>query len=159
MSTQNHDQFKDPLKNYDGSNYQDSLEEALGEEPCTAIQAQPFTCVSPDTPIIEAMNQLASLDVACLIVAENDKVVGLFGERDVLDKVADRFDTVKNHPVREVMTADPVVVYDVDPTAGALCAMAAGGYRHLPVVNMDEKILGIVSPQRITTFLQKYVKI
>ena len=33
--------------------------------------------------------------------------------------------------------------------------MAVSGYRHVPVVSLDEKILGIISPQRVTKFLRE----
>ena len=37
-----------------------------------------------------------------------------------------------------------------------LCVMAVHGYRHVPILSYDEKIVGIVSPQRVTNFLQQH---
>jgi CBS domain-containing protein len=34
--------------------------------------------------------------------------------------------------------------------------MSVCGYRHVPVVNLQEKLVGIVSPQRVTRFLKQY---
>ncbi len=149
------DKFQDPLENYDPPEYNDSLEQALAEEPSTAIQSTPFVTIAADTPLFRALQTLAGLEIACLLVTEGKKLVGLFTVRDILDKVADQFAEIKDLPVREFMTTDPVVVYDVDPAAVALCVMASSGYRHVPVLNMEEEIVGVVSPNRIMEFFQQ----
>jgi len=149
------EEFQDPLENFEPPKYGDPLEAALMEQSIEELQSRPFTTVAPETPIGEAVQTLAELDIACLMVAEGSRLVGLFTERDVLDKVADRFEELKDRPVRDVMTAKPVVVYETDSPAAALCVMAANGYRHVPVLDVKENILGVVSPQRVTSFLQK----
>jgi CBS domain-containing protein len=91
-----------------------------------------------------------------VLVAQEGRLLGIFTQRDVLDKVADRFDQLKDRPVREVMTPDPLVVYETDNPATALSIMAEHGLRHVPVLDVDEKIVGVVSPKRVTAFLQKH---
>jgi len=150
------EEFQDPLENYEPPVYSDKVEEALAEETVAAIQSQPFTTISPDAPIHSAVQVLAGLEIACLLVAEGEQLVGVFSERDVLDRVADRWEDLKDRPVREVMSGDPVFAYDTDSAAAALCVMAASGLRHVPVLDANEKIVGIVSPQRITAFLQQH---
>lgn len=148
--------FQDPLENYDPKQYDDPLEEALAEQPAVAIQSIPYTCVSTDTPIHEALQKLAKLHVACLLIEEAGELVGVFTDRDALDKVALEYDAVKDHPVSEVMATDPVFVYDTDSAAAVLQVMAVQGFRHVPVLDLQRKILGIASPQRITEFMQNY---
>ena len=149
-----HGPFEDPLSIYDPPEYADPLEQALAEETVAAIHSQPFVAVAPDTPIARALQALAGLDIGCLLVAEDNKLLGMFTVRDVLDKVVEQYDALKDQPVSNVMTPDPVTVYEADPTASALCAMAAGGYRHVPVLDMDERLVGVVSPQRVAAFLR-----
>ena len=153
MSSESEQEFQDPLENYEPPVYDDPLEEALMEEPVSAIHTQPFASVSPDTPVEVAIKQLVGQDIACLMVTENDKLVGIFSDRDVLDRVSLRYDEVKKSPVRDVMTPKPVHVHESDSAAAALCVMAARGYRHVPVLDADEKVVGIVSPHRVTEFL------
>jgi CBS domain-containing protein len=148
--------FQDPLENYDPPNYSGGLEEALAEELATAIQSTPFTSVSSDIPVWEAVTLLAGLHIACLLVEEDGKLVGLFTDRDVLDKIALEIEEVKDLPLREVMTSDPVFVYDTDSAGAVLNVMAVSGYRHVPVLQSDGGIVGIVSPQRITNFLRQH---
>jgi CBS domain-containing protein len=88
-----------------------------------------------------------------MIADDDDRLVGVFSDRDALVRVAERYDEVKDLPVSQVMTANPVFIRNTDSAAAALCVMAVSGYRHVPVVDIDGQIVGIVSPQRVTAFL------
>ncbi|MDB4539528.1 CBS domain-containing protein [Saprospiraceae bacterium] len=146
-------EFQDPLENYEPKKYEDPLEQALVQQQIESIRHEPFTVISPQTSIHAAVEKLAGLHIACLLVAENDKLVGVFSDRDVLRSVAFEYDQLKDRPVSEVMTREPVFVYESDSAASALTVMALCGYRHVPVLDLNEKLIGIISPQRITDFL------
>jgi CBS domain-containing protein len=148
-------EFQDPLENYEPKKHDDVLEQALVEQQIGSIRHEPFTVISPQAPIHEAVEKLAGLHIACLLVAENDKLVGVFSDRDVLRSVAFEYEQVKDRPVSEVMTRDPIYVYESDSAASALTVMALCGYRHVPVLDLNEKLIGIISPQRITDFLMR----
>lgn len=152
------EQFQDPLENYEPREYRDELERALAEEPVAAIHAQPFIAIPPDTPVHAALEKLVGRDIASLLVVDQQQLVGIFSDRDALDKVALEYDAVKDEPVSAVMTTNPVCVREDDSSAAALCVMAAAGYRHVPVVGADEKVVGIVSPHRVVDFLQGHFK-
>lgn len=149
--------FQDPLSNYEPRTYADPLEEALAEEPVTAIQHTPFLTVGPEATVAEALAKLAELKAACLLIVEDDRLVGVFTERDMLDKIALEYDDVKDRPVSDFMNAKVMYVHETDPTASALAVMAVGGYRHVPVLDLDEKVHGIIGPYRVTQYLQKHV--
>lgn len=150
------EEFEDPLENYEPPTYRDELERALAEETVAAIHGKPFTLIAPDIPVHEALETLVGLDIACALVIDKQRLVGIFSDRDALDKVALEYDEVKDKPVRDVMTKNPVFVRDDDSSAAALCVMAAAGYRHVPVVDVDDKPVGIVNPHRIVEFLQSH---
>jgi CBS domain-containing protein len=130
----------------------------LSEETVTAIRTQPCTIISPDTPVHRALQTMVDRNISCLLVAEDERLVGVFTRRDVLDKAALRYDEVKAWPVSELMTRNPSYVYETDPVAAALCVMASGGHRHVPVLDDNHKIAGIVGPVRVTRFLAHYVE-
>lgn len=152
------DDFQDPLENYESKNYDDPLEQALVEEEVGTIRHEPYTAVAPDMPIHLAIEKLAGLHVACLLVAEGDKLQGVFSDRDVLSKVAFEFDQLRDRPISDVMTTEPVYVYETDSAVAALSVMALCGYRHVPVLDMNDNLVGIISPQRVTEFLQRHFK-
>jgi len=157
MNQSQPEEFQDPLENYDPKTYDDPLEQALAENLVEAIQHEPFVQIPDDTPVEQAVQQLAEMHVSCLLITRTDKLVGVFSDRDVLDRVALEYEQVKDQPVRNVMTTRPVYVYDTDSAAAVLTVMAVSGYRHVPVLSVDGQVVGIVSPQRVTSFLQKHI--
>jgi CBS domain-containing protein len=152
------DEFQDPLENYDPKQYDDPLERSLAEDSVLSVQATPYASVPPDTPVWQAVKRLAELHVACLLVEEDGRLQGVFTDRDVLNNVALEYEQVKDRPVRDVMTSNPVYVHETDSVAAALSVMAVCGFRHVPVLSLDGKILGIVSPQRVANFLQEKLR-
>ena len=82
---------------------------------------------------------------AVAVVDENKKVAGIFTERDVLRRVALSGRTPGDIPVQEVMTT-PVEMATLDTTPGqALATMIEYHYRHLPIVDDDGQLLGMLS--------------
>lgn len=151
-------EFEDPLKNYDRPVFEDELERSLAEDAVSVIDHQPFKTVPPETAVEVAMKIMADLDIACLLITEGDKLIGIFSERDILTKVAVNFENVKNRSIRTVMTRDPVTVYVTDSPAKALNLMAVGGFRHVPILDVDDKLVGMLGPRRVTAYLQKYLQ-
>lgn len=156
-STSASEDFQDPLENYEPRQYDDPLQQALAEQTVGQLHTQPFASVTPDTPISTALSKLVGDQIACLLIEQDGRLVGVFSDRDVLAKVALEYDQIKDQPVSEVMTNDPVYVYDTDSAAAALTVMAVSGYRHVPVVDLDEKLVGILSPHRMTKFMRDSV--
>lgn len=157
-SSSPNEEFKDPLEDYNPPEYSDPLEKALVEESVAAIQATPFTTIPPDTPICDAINKMVNQEIACLMIEQDEKLVGVFSDRDLLRQVATNYDKMKDRPVSDVMTVRPVFVRQDDSSALALNVIAVSGYRHVPVLDVNDKIVGIISPQRISSFLQSHLK-
>ncbi len=150
--------FEDPIENYDAKQFDDPIEQAFHDESVANIQAQPMTCVDANTSIRETMKLMVGLQIACVLVHEDGRLVGVFGDRDVLDKVSLEYDAVIDKPVRTVMSDKPVYVQDDDSAAKALAVMAVSGYRHVPVVNAKHEPVGVVSPQRMAKFLSAHLE-
>ncbi|TWT89112.1 Arabinose 5-phosphate isomerase KdsD [Pseudobythopirellula maris] len=149
--------FDDPLQNYDPPEYVDALERVLAEEKVTAIESSPFLEIAPTATVSQAVRLLAEKKVACAMVVENDQLLGIFADRDILNRVALEYDTVKDQPVSEVMTPEPLFVHENDSAGAALAVMAVMGHRHVPVVDANDKVHGVVSPKRVTTFLLEHL--
>lgn len=149
-------EFEDPLSNFEPREYDDDFERLLCETPITAIDTRPIAAVSPTTTVRQAMQEMSRLDVACLLIVVDGKLAGVFTERDVLNKIAPDVPAVADQPVATVMTAEPVAVYETDHVADALAAIAESGHRHVPVLDVNDKVVGVVSPGRINSFLQQH---
>ncbi|MBI1367783.1 MAG: CBS domain-containing protein [Planctomycetes bacterium] len=149
-------EFNDPLSNYDPLDYTDALEKSLCEDPATAIESTPFGHVTPTTSVRETLRMMLERDAACMVVVSSGKPVGIVSERDVLMRIADRYDELADAPVSRVMTPDPVVVNVTDSPARVLNQMGSGMFRHLPVVDVDGRLIGVIGARRVTAYLQKH---
>ncbi|OYP29415.1 cyclic nucleotide-binding/CBS domain-containing protein [Rhodopirellula sp. MGV] len=144
----------DPLSNFEPPTYRDTTAELLGEHHVGNVACQPYLSVESTCTVEEAIRELYQSGVSSLLVVEEGNLVGIFTERDVLERVAERYSRVKHLPVAEFMTSDPTIVYSEEPAAAAVAAIAIAGHRHVPVLDMDDQIEGIVSPRRVFQFIE-----
>ncbi|MAE64834.1 MAG: hypothetical protein CMJ18_11250 [Phycisphaeraceae bacterium] len=145
-------EFQDPLKDYSSP---DALESTLVEDEVAHIQVAPFACLEPNATVEQVMSRMAELDVACLLIVENDYLLGIVSERDILMHVAEDFESSRHRPVREFMTLDPESVYENDSPAKAMYLMSVKGFRHVPILDVDDHVVGIVGPKRVITYLKR----
>jgi CBS domain-containing protein len=86
---------------------------------------------------------------AVAVIDENHRVAGIFTERDVLQRLSLGERNPRNVSVREVMTA-PVEMATRATTPGeALATMVERHYRHLPIVDDDGQLLGMLSMRNL----------
>ena len=78
-----------------------------------------------------------------------DQIVGVFTERDVMRKVALGARKPADIPVREVMTTPVVLATEHISPAEALVVMVDAHHRHLPIVDDNGKLLGILSIRHV----------
>ena len=149
-------EFHDPLKNYRPTPPVDDLERALCEGEVGSLPTTPFASVPPTITIEQAVRKMAQFDVGCLLVVEQQKLLGLFTQRDLLNRVAERYEQIKDQAVSSIMTPEPVVVRNTDNPAKAINLMAVGGFRHIPVLDIDGHVVGLLGPRRITAYLRQY---
>jgi CBS domain-containing protein len=151
-------EFRDPLKNYEPPEYGDEFERSLCEDTIDVIDRRPYTSVAPATPVRDALRLMAEQNIACLVVTDGeDRPVGVLTEQDVTQRIAPRYHEAAHLPVGEVMTPGPLVVYESETPARALNVMGTGSFRHLPVCDVDGKLIGVIGARRVIAYLQQYV--
>jgi CBS domain-containing protein len=84
-----------------------------------------------------------------VLITDNGRLTGIITERDVLRAVALGADPDRS-TVDEVMTTDVYTVRSEMPLHEAAREMAARWIRHLPVVDEDGRLLGVVSMRDVT---------
>lgn len=103
----------------------------------------PVTC-SPDTAIADAVALMHQRDVSTLAICDKDRVVGIFTDKDLRNRVVAQAIAL-DRPIREVMTANPATLPAHHSAAEAMALMASGGFRHLPALDQDGNLSGILS--------------
>lgn len=101
--------------------------------------------VSPSETVFGAIEQMAELDIGALLVMANDELVGILSERDYARKIALAGKASKETPVEEIMTPR-VYCVELDQTVDeAMALMTNRRVRHLPVVDQDGGVIGVIS--------------
>lgn len=93
----------------------------------------------------------------CLVIDENINLCGIITERDILNYIVDKQENLKK-AVSEFMTKDPQSVKANESIVIALQMMSNGNFRNLPVVNMDNKPVGMISISDIMKFFTNHIR-
>ncbi|MBI5912398.1 MAG: CBS domain-containing protein [Betaproteobacteria bacterium] len=110
--------------------------------------------VGPDTPVAECVRTMTSKRIGALIVMDGEKLVGIFTERDALNKVLGAgLDPVRTK-ISEVMTKDPFCIPPGTTVGEAMEVVTKRRFRHLPIVE-NGKVLAVVSSGDLTHWLVK----
>lgn len=105
----------------------------------------PPLTVTPDTSVLEAVEKMDATGTGAVAVVNEGGIAGILTERDVVRRVTIRGRSPETTKVSDVMTS-PVEVgrADTDPNE-ALETMASRNFRHLPIVDDDNRIQGMLS--------------
>jgi len=129
------------------------LEQSISRHSIRILCPKAPLTIGPLEAVSTAIETMCEHHVGCLLVVdEPGDLVGIFTERDVLNRFSADLSRLPD-PVGEFMTANPTTVSQDDSIAYALHAMELGGYRHLPVVDDDDRPIGIISVRDILRFL------
>ncbi len=91
--------------------------------------------VSPTSPVSDAVRLMTANNIGVVAVVEGEALVGVFSERDVVQRVVARDLDPRQTPVESVMTVE-VVLGDInEPCQLAMLKMDRANIRHLPVVS------------------------
>lgn len=109
--------------------------------------------IRPTMPVREVLRLLVDNRIGCVLIAENGKLAGIFTERDALLKLNDRAVELGDRPVGEFMTKNPQTLPATAKIAFAVQRMDLGGYRHIPIVDGDDRPTGVFSVRDILDYL------
>ncbi|MDP6444616.1 MAG: CBS domain-containing protein [Pirellulaceae bacterium] len=105
--------------------------------------------VGPDVTTDHAVRQLVRYNIGSLVVFGSDgrrrRMLGIVTERDILRAQANRRKPLERLLVREVMSVEVVCTTVDKPLTDAMRLMTEHRIRHLPVVDDNGELFGIVS--------------
>jgi CBS domain-containing protein len=118
-------------------------------EPTPPYRVEEFQMVQ------DAVQLMRAERVGCLLVCRRDRLIGVFTERDLMGRVLGLGKPL-TIPIVDVMTAEPVTVCPKDSIRTAIRKMQQGGYRHLPVIDENNRPVGVLSVKRIVHYLAEH---
>jgi len=126
----------------------------LKVESVSRLHPTPPWQVAPTQSVADAVQLMRDKKVGCVLVCADERVVGIFTERDLTRRVLAPARPL-TLPIVDFMTPNPVTLHPKDSISTAIKRMEEGGYRHLPVV-VDGKPVGILSVKRIVHYLVEH---
>lgn len=100
--------------------------------------------VNEEDTVFHALEVMADKNIGCVVVFDNDKIVGTFSERDYARKVILRGKSSKETKVGELMNRDVLYVTPNDTVEDIMALMIAKKTRHLLVMD-NHKLAGLIS--------------
>jgi len=107
-----------------------------------------LVAAGPDVPVQHAAEMMAEQRCGCILVMEDDRLLGLFTERDLLMRVVAKGLEPAATPLGQVMTRDPDRIGADEPVKEAIRRLDEFSYRYLPVVD-GSRIVGVLSTRQL----------
>jgi CBS domain-containing protein len=101
--------------------------------------------IGPSATVLQGAMIMAEHKIGALLVLDQDRIAGMFSERDILLRVVSAQRDPATTLVVDVMTTEVAVCHPETPLEDARSAMKNRRIRHLPVVNEEGRLLGLVS--------------
>ncbi|MFP3871483.1 MAG: CBS domain-containing protein [Candidatus Natronoplasma sp.] len=131
------------------------------ENPIRPFVSKRVITVSPNTSVKEAAKKMVEFNISCLLVVDDDEIVGLMTNDDLKKRVVAE-GLEPSVEVKKIMTED-IITADIGiPVRDALEIMANQNIKHLPVEE-DNEIVGMltfsdlidIQKQKLETYISR----
>jgi CBS domain-containing protein len=127
--------------------------QALAAATVGDLSPRPHARVSVGDAMWKVVAEMTAKGRGAVLVEDAGALVGIFTERDLLNRV-DYSDALWSHlVVGDVMTPHPMVIRPDDSLSEALRRLTAGHRRHLPIVDERGRVLGLISVRDILSYI------
>ncbi|MEM0263143.1 MAG: CBS domain-containing protein [Saccharolobus sp.] len=99
--------------------------------------------VDKNTTLRDVAKIMTENNVGSVIVVDNGKPIGIITERDIVRAIGRNKDL--NNKAEEIMTSSLITIKEDSPITGALSLMRSYNIRHLPVIDNEGNLKGIIS--------------
>jgi CBS domain-containing protein len=111
--------------------------------------SRPVVSVQERTTVEDAVKTMVEHRIGAVIVLDGEQMKGIFSERDVLDKIVLARRDPATTPVFAVMTSPVVAAPGNAEDAEAAETMTEHHIRHLPILDDERKVVGMVSLRHV----------
>lgn len=115
--------------------------------PGTVMTLKPADAVTckPSTTVFEASQLMTVKRENCILVVNDESnLLGIFTAKDLAFRIVGSNLNASTVTIDKIMTTNPLCAKSSDPASDALSVMVEKGFRHLPVLNEQEEIMGVL---------------
>jgi CBS domain-containing protein len=111
--------------------------------------------IESSATVFEAIKRMVNENVGSLLVIERGKLRGIVTERDYLRRVAIQGRNERDTLVRDIMSAPIIYVSPETSIEQCMAVMTERRIRHLPVLDEDHDVVGLISIGDVVKFQSK----
>ena len=100
---------------------------------------------APDTPLGQVAELMGTQDIGAIPILDGDQLVGMITDRDIVVRAVAKDKDPRAIPSREICSGELVTVRPDQDLSDALHLMAEHQVRRLPVVDDENRLVGVVS--------------
>jgi CBS domain-containing protein len=101
--------------------------------------------ISPDIPLTEVATIMRDKGIGCLPVGENDRLIGMITDRDITWRAVAAGSDPRRCKARDVMSKGIHWCFEDQGIDDAAHLMEQKKVHHLPVMNRDKRMVGIIT--------------
>ena len=120
------------------------------------LQLREHPTVQTGTSLQSVIDILREKKVGCVMVESDGKIAGVMTERDFLLRAIFKGMDTEKEIIGDYMTSNPETLQVDDPLAFALNKMHVFGIRHIPILNQDNSIYGMVSVKDVIAHIGNF---
>lgn len=110
------------------------------------LMTKKVMCLTPEAPLSQAVTQMLDKRYSCLIVAQDKIPIGIITERDLVGLLQSKNQALElSQPISNFMTSPITQLQHNESLYDALVMSRAERVRHLPVVDDNEQLVGLVT--------------
>lgn len=110
------------------------------------VEGATIATVKPTDTVAEAVKILSDLRIGAVVVStDGKKPEGILSERDIVRQLGKNGAAVLDSPISDLMTREVQTCGRSEDALAILDRMTKGRFRHLPVIDEDGNMLGVVS--------------
>ncbi len=121
-----------------------SVADALASTPVSSLDLSRFVSVDPDASVAETVEAMRDAGRSCACIVDGATLVGIFTQRDVLQRVIGRPSTW-DRPITEEMTGSVRTMLETASASDGLAIMNDWWVRSVPVLDGESRFVGNLS--------------
>lgn len=133
-----------------------TLDSAAFLMPIKNLKVRKPAALGIDRTVQDALDLMKQKRVSCILITERERLAGILTERDIVARALQTEKPLGEIGVALIMTPHPESYQPEDSLAFVLNAMHVGGYRHVPIIDDDERPVAVISAKDIISFIVEH---
>ncbi len=126
------------------------------EDTISSLELRNHPVVQSGSTLKFVIDILREKKAGAVMVESSGEIVGVMTERDFLLRAISKGLDMNKERIEDYMTVNPETLNAEDPIAFALNKMHVFGIRHIPILNQDQSIYGLISVKDIIAHIGNY---